>query len=396
VARIGPGGRLGAPIPEPRWDTAVGLLRGMAVTGGRVGLFAHVNPDADSLGSALALGLALRAAGTDVAVCFDADPFRVPDGLAFLPGLDLLVAPADVRVPLRIAITLDVGAPGRLGRAAALLADAGHVVVVDHHRSSTAFGGTRLVDPAAASTSVIVTELLDRLGLPLTPDVATALYAGLVTDTGSFRQVSTNPAAHLLAARLVAAGADPAAIGWSVWGNHRLDYVRLLATVLGRVAIEPSAAGGAGLVWTVVTRDDFDAHHLDIEHVEGLIDVLWGIREAEVAAVLKELPGGGYTVSLRSRGRVDVGVAATALGGGGHREKSGFITDDDVTSTIRRIGAALESAVALESAAPAAPIEAMPAAAPAVPAVTPVPTVPTVPAVPPVATGPAPGVAASG
>lgn len=334
--------QLGPPIPEARWDTAVGLLRGLVGTRRQIGLFAHVNPDSDSLGSALALGLALRELGAQVSVSFDADPFRVPDGLAFLPGLDLLVAPAAVPTPLPLAVTLDVGSPGRLGRVSSLLDEAGHVVVVDHHRSNTPFGDTRLVDPAAASTSVVVTELLDRLGVVLTPDVATALYAGLVTDTGSFRQSSTSPAAHGLAARLVASGADPTSVGWSVWGIHRLDYVRLLGVVLGRVTVEPAVAAGRGLVWTTVTRADFAAHHLDISHVEGVIDVLWGVREAEIAVVLKELPGGGWTASLRSRGGVDVGAVAAALGGGGHPEKAGYVTNLDEAGALAALREVLD------------------------------------------------------
>ena len=346
----------GPPIPEPRWDTAIGLLRGLVGTRRRIGLFAHVNPDSDSLGSALGLGLALRQLGADVVVSFDAEPFRVPDGLAFLPGLDLLVAPPAVPTPLPLAVTLDVGSPGRLGRVGSLLADAGHVVVVDHHRSNTPFGDTRLVDPAAASTSVVVAELLDRLGVSLTPEIATALYAGLVTDTGSFRQSSTSPAAHRLGGRLVAAGADPTSIGWSVWGIHRLDYVHLLAAVLGRVRVDPQAAGGRGLVWTTVTRADFAEHDLEIEHVEGIIDVLWGVREAEAAAVLKELPDGGWTVSLRSRGDIDVGALAAALGGGGHREKAGYVTDTDDVSAVAAVREVLDRLV--EPAAPASPATA--------------------------------------
>ncbi|MGF7238641.1 MAG: DHH family phosphoesterase, partial [Frankia sp.] len=194
----------------------------------------------------------------------------------------------------------------------------------------------------AASTSVVVVEILDRLGYRLTADVATALYAGLVTDTGSFRQAATNPAAHEVAARLVAAGADPTTVGWSVWGSHGFRYVGLLGDVLSRARLEPGAAGGLGLAWTTISRADFAAHALEIEHVEGVIDVLWGVREAEVAAVCKETPGGTQMVSLRSRGRIDVGVLASRFGGGGHREKAGFDAPGPPTAIIESIVAELD------------------------------------------------------
>ncbi|WP_076815885.1 DHH family phosphoesterase [Pseudofrankia asymbiotica] len=305
---------------------AAGLLRQAVAGGWAVGLFAHVNPDSDTLGSALALGLALRGAGVDAVVSFDADPFRVADGLAFLPGQELLVAPADLPGALDLVITLDAAAPHMLGALAARMATAPRTLVVDHHRSSAEFGQVRLVDPDAPSTSTVVLDLLDQLGLPLDAAVATALYAGLATDTGSFRQATAGPAAHRAAARLVEAGADPTVIGWSVWGIHRFGYLSLLADVLGRAGLsESSDAEGHKLVWTYITHADLAGRGLRLEHVEGVVDVLWGVLEADLAAVAKELPSGGWTVSLRSRGSIDVGALAAELGGGGHREKAGFL-----------------------------------------------------------------------
>jgi phosphoesterase RecJ-like protein len=311
--------------PQARTD-AVTLLRTALDEGWTVGLFAHVNPDSDTLGSALALGLALRGAGGKVLVSFDARPFQVPDGLAFLPGQDLLVAPADLPALFDLVVTLDAAAPHMLGTLASRMAGTPRTLVVDHHRSGADFGQVRMVDPDAPSTSTVVLRLLDRLGLELTADVATALYAGLATDTGSFRQATTSAAAHRAAARLVEAGADPTVIGWSVWGIHRFGYVGLLAEVLGRAGLsECAGAEGHRLAWTYITDADLARHGLRLEHVEGVVDVLWGVLEADLAAVAKELPDRGWTVSLRSRGPIDVGAVAMGLGGGGHREKAGFL-----------------------------------------------------------------------
>ncbi|WP_045876075.1 DHH family phosphoesterase [Pseudofrankia sp. DC12] len=308
------------------WPDAVALLRAALDEGWAVGLFAHVNPDSDTLGSALALGLALRAAGGKVVVSFDAEPFQVPDGLAFLPGQDLLVAPAELPARFDLVVTLDAAAPHMLGTLADRMAGAPRTLVVDHHRSGADFGQVRMVDPDAPSTSSVVLQLLDRLGLELTAHVATALYAGLATDTGSFRQATTSAAAHRAAARLVDAGADPTVIGWSVWGIHRFGYVGLLAEVLGRAGLSQCAgAEEHRLAWTYITDADLTRHGLRLEHVEGVVDVLWGVLEADLAAVAKELPDRGWTVSLRSRGPIDVGAVAMGLGGGGHREKAGFL-----------------------------------------------------------------------
>jgi phosphoesterase RecJ-like protein len=314
----------------PAGPDPVTLLRTAVAEDWTVGLFAHVNPDSDTLGSALALGLALRDAGATVVVSFDAEPFQVPDGLAFLPGHDLLVAPARLPARLDLVVTLDAAAPHMLGVLADRMAGAPRTLVVDHHRSGADFGQVRMVDPDAPSTSTVVLQLLDRMGLALTADVATALYAGLATDTGSFRQATTSAAAHRAAARLVDAGADPTVIGWSVWGIHRFGYVGLLAEVLGRAGLsECSGAEGHRLAWTYITDEDLARHGLRLEHVEGVVDVLWGVLEADLAAVAKELPDRGWTVSLRSRGPIDVGAVAMGLGGGGHREKAGFTVSPD-------------------------------------------------------------------
>jgi phosphoesterase RecJ-like protein len=355
-----------------RWSDAAGLLARATAEGWGVGLFAHINPDSDTLGSALALGLALRAAGGRAVVSFDATPFRVPDGLAFLPGQDLLVAPTEIGGALDLVVTLDAAAPHMLGALAAPMAQAPRSLVVDHHRSASSFGQTRLIDPDAPSTSTVVLGLLDRLGLPLTPEVATALYAGLATDTGSFRQATTSAAAHRAAARLVEAGADPTVIGWSVWGIHRFGYVGLLADVLGRARLAEAATSaeeqampggreapevavaeaspGHTLAWTWITGVDLAAHGLRLEHVEGVVDVLWGVLEADLAAVPKQLPDGGWTVSLRSRGPLDVGAVARGLGGGGHREKAGFLVpagdvaagEDEATHAARIVARILD------------------------------------------------------
>jgi phosphoesterase RecJ-like protein len=309
------------------WPGAAELLREACARRWTVGLFAHVNPDSDTLGSALALALALRGAGAAVVVSFDAAPFQVPDGLTFLPGQELLTAADDLPAALDLVVTLDAAAPHMLGSLADRMAAAPRSLVVDHHRSNTSFGQLQLIDSDAPSTSTVVLELLDRLGLPLDADVATALYAGLATDTGSFRQASTSAAAHRAAARLVDAGADPTVIGWSVWGIHRFGYVGLLAEVLGRASLTGTA--GHALAWTWISQADLDRQGLRLEHVEGVVDVLWGVLEADLAAVAKELADGGWMVSLRSRGPVDVGAVAMGLGGGGHREKAGFLASRD-------------------------------------------------------------------
>ncbi|WP_436501140.1 DHH family phosphoesterase [Actinokineospora sp. HUAS TT18] len=304
-----------------------------------VTLLAHVNPDADALGSALALALGLRSRGAKVRVSFGAPDSISPALLALDP--DGLVIPAD-EVPSAPAtlVVLDCGSERRLGRlagrVAATKAAGGRVLVVDHHVDTPRFGTDHVLDEHAEATAVLVAALLDELDIPLTPDIATCVYAGVLTDTGSFRRAT--PDTHRLVARLIEAGARPEAVARS-FDEHPFSWLGMLSRVLGRAQLVPDAAGGAGLVYAVVTADDMA--DLRPEDVEGVIDLLRATSEAEVAAVAKELDPGVWTVSLRAVGKVDVRAAAIRLGGGGHRLAAGFTAHGSAEDVLVAIKEAL-------------------------------------------------------
>ncbi|WAL63717.1 bifunctional oligoribonuclease/PAP phosphatase NrnA [Amycolatopsis cynarae] len=308
-----------------------------------VTLLAHVRPDADALGSALALGRALSLRGATVRVSF-AIPDRTPESLR---GLDVggLVVPADqVPATTELLVCLDTPVPDRLGsladRVEATRAAGGAVLVVDHHASNTRYGTHHIVDVAAEATAVLVLQLIDGLGVPLDEPMARALYAGLVTDTGGFRRA--RPSTHRMAARLLEAGVDPDRIAREVIDDHPFAWLPMLSKVLATARLEPGAAQGFGLVHAVVTREA--AAGVRLEEVEGVIDVVRSTSEAEVAAVLKEQEPGEWTVSLRAVGKIDVSVAARSLGGGGHRLAAGCTGHGTAEEVLDAVRAALASA----------------------------------------------------
>jgi phosphoesterase RecJ-like protein len=313
-----------------------------------VALLCHVGPDGDALGSMLALGAALRAKGVSVVASFgaaDGEPFEVPSSYAFLPAQDLLVKPDDFPAAPEVLVTFDTGSRDRLGSLADRVGTAGTTVVVDHHSTNTRYGTVNLVDTGAAATAVLVAEMLDRLDLPLTAEVAAPLYTGLVTDTGSFKYVATTPSVHELAARLLATGIRHDLISRAIWDSASLPYVRLLGDVCSRAQLDPAAAGGLGLVWTTVVPDDLDRHGLALSDVEGVIDVVRTAQEAEIAAVLKRESGSEVVrVSLRSKGSIDVGDMCVPLGGGGHRYAAGFTAEGDVDAALAQLRQALAQA----------------------------------------------------
>ncbi len=308
-----------------------------------VTLFAHINPDADALGSALALGTLLHRRGATVRVSFGM-PDQPPRSLRELDDVDLIVPVDDVPAAPPLLVVLDTGSKQRLGRLADRVKDTiaagGDVVVIDHHVGNTRFGTHHLVDERAEATVLIVLRLLDELGAELDEHLARCLYAGLVTDTRSFR--NARPATHHTAARLLGAGVDAEATTRRLMDTHPFGWLRMLASVLGEARLEPAAARGLGLAHATVRLADSDGMHN--EEIDSVVDIVRTTSEAEVTAVLKEIAPRRWSVSLRADSRIDVGRAATTAGGGGHRLASGFTAEgsaDDVLATLRN---ALETA----------------------------------------------------
>jgi phosphoesterase RecJ-like protein len=330
-----PSGQPGSQADD--WARAVSLLDGAD----EVCLACHVRPDGDALGSMLAVVHALRAPERSrpprIVASFGDEPFEIPGILRFLPGTDLLSPPGRYPERPRLMITFDVGSIDRLGLLAPNAARADELIVVDHHASNTRFGTVHLIDPDAAATAVLAADLVSALGAELTRDIAFGLYAGLVTDTGSFKYSSTSPAVHELAAKLLGTGIEPGAVARELWDRAPFGYLGLLSGALGRAELEPAQAGGHGLVWTTVTRADRAAHGLPVEAAEAVIDVVRRTDEADVAVVLKESDDGQWQVSARSKGQVDVGRACTRLGGGGHRLAAGFAARGSAAEAMARL-----------------------------------------------------------
>lgn len=327
-------------FPEPQWDEAVRLLS----SAGQVVLACHIGPDGDALGSMLALGLALRSRGTEVFCSWGEPELHVPTSLALLPGQELLVPPAELPAAPELLVTLDTGSLDRLGLIQQHAAAATDVLVIDHHASNTGFGTVHLIEVTAAATAVLVAELVDRLGVTLDRAIATGIYAGLVTDTGSFKYVATTPAVHRLAARLLETGLRHDLLSRALYDTNTFGYVQLLGAGLRRAELDLDAAGGLGLVWTYTTPEDLERYGVGLSQIEGMIDVVRTAVEAEVALVAKGDADGTVKVSMRSKGQVDIGSLCVGLGGGGHLYAAGFTSHDDVPTTVARVTAALADA----------------------------------------------------
>ena len=180
-------------------------------------------------------------------------------------------------------------------------------------------------------------RLIDELGLPLTRDAAVCLYAALVCDTGRFQYSTTTPAVFDMARRLTEFDVPVERLSRTLFEEHRFAYLQLLGDALHNAELVREQR----FVWTAVTQEMLDRHGVEMEEIEGLIDILRRAAEAEVTCVLKEEPDGKVRVSLRSLGAVDVRRVAEAHGGGGHRFAAGFTSELDIPTVVARVRAAL-------------------------------------------------------
>ena len=236
---------------------------------------------------------------------------------------------------------LDCGGLGRVGSAAEAIATIPTIVNIDHHTTNTRFGQYHLVDVDACATSEIVYRLIQAMGLEMDMAMATAIYTGILTDTGSFRFSNTNRAAFSICEAMVAMGVKPSAVAQHVYGTYSLGRIKLLNLALD--SIEISHNGRLSIM--TVTREMLAHTGTQPEDADGLINYARRIQDVKVAALIHELENGNgasggrkqFHVSLRSDGSVDVSRIASDFGGGGHAGAAGFSVESSLVELKQTI-----------------------------------------------------------
>ena len=322
----------------PDWSGAVAALR----QADSVLLIAHVTPDPDALGSALALGLALRSLGKSVQVSVGEPGFRVPASLMFLPGTELVVSPENVVSP-DVVVSCDTASIHRLGVLAEVVKSAPVSIVVDHHATNEGFGTINVVDATSPATASMVLKLVDLLDIELTQEIATLIYAGIATDTGSFKYRGTSSDTLRSVARLFDTGFDHTTTARLLFDDEPFSAVRMLGQAMSNAVLVSEAAGGRGLVYTRISSHD--RGNLDELAMERVIDTLRRTHEAEVACVFKQTDEGVWKASLRSKTDISVGRLASEFGGGGHTMAAGYTGTTNVDAMVTDLLAALDRQV---------------------------------------------------
>jgi phosphoesterase RecJ-like protein len=295
-------------------------------------LTAHEGPDGDALGSLLGMHHLLTQLGKDSVMFMAAKEFPLPIEYRFLPLEEVFhEAPADMAD--RTIVFLDCGNVDRMP-VEFLTAGDNFRINVDHHHDNTRFGDVNLVETTASSTAEIVYRLAILLGVEITPEIASALYVGLVTDTGKFMYENTNAGTHRIAAELIDAGVAVDETYRRLYEHVPIEKLRLLSRALDSV----QRFCGERLVVTYITDVDYEASGAGAEMTEGIIDHLRSIEGTKVAALIRDQGDrarAARKVSLRSSGgELDVSAIARKHGGGGHKRAAGFSTDLELDQLV--------------------------------------------------------------
>ncbi len=299
----------------------------------------HTNPDGDTLGSTLALGLGLQKMGKKVTM-LNID--GVPEIYRFLPESDRIVIPEATHFLNRVVVCVDCSDPKRAGdEVIPWLARAGTVINIDHHISNEFFGTVNLVDSEAASAGLIIMELLKELGVMIDPDIATCLYVSLVTDTGSFRYSNTSPRAHQAAAELLSTGLDQDVVNRELYEEVPLTSLRLIQAGLDNLQLSPCGK----VAWMTFNRQVMESLNAKDEHLEGVVNYAKSIKGVEVGILFRESGEQLIKISFRSKSTVNVSDLAAKFGGGGHVRAAGCRYRVPLAEAVENVVAAALEAV---------------------------------------------------
>lgn len=282
-------------------------------------LACHQRPDADALGSALALARALRQMGREAVVVAEDG---VPENFEFLPDSETVVAITERR-DFGAGILVDAEGIKRAGTAGDAVAAAGITACIDHHLPDGAFGEIRIVDTTSASTAEIVFALLRANDVPIDREMAMQLMAGIVNDTGAFRFPNTGPDTLTTAAYLSDLGASPSVAAREIYESKPMRVLKLQGRALDSLRTDPSGS----VAWAVVRLSDMREFGATDADTDGIVGVVGQIKGPRVVILFREARPDSIRISLRSRDGVDVNQIARVFGGGGHAAAAGCHVD---------------------------------------------------------------------
>ncbi|TMB56980.1 MAG: bifunctional oligoribonuclease/PAP phosphatase NrnA [Chloroflexi bacterium] len=283
----------------------------------RISAFCHENPDADTLGAALAVSIAAERLGKQAEVVSSDPP---PPGLAFLPRIDTVRSTPALEPD--VAVVVDSGEMHRIGAVLTTHADwfeRARVANIDHHVSNPGYGAASWIDASAAATCEMISLLLPELGVQIDAELATVLMTGIVQDTHTFAHPNTTPRTLRVAATLLEAGAPLSAINRAIYADKPFSTLALWGQILAGCQQQHDGR----IVHASMTTAMLAATGEQPTASEGFVDLLGSTRDADVTIFLKEVSPTETRISLRTSARADAVAIASEFGGGGHVRAAG-------------------------------------------------------------------------
>ncbi|MGE5195344.1 MAG: DHH family phosphoesterase [Deltaproteobacteria bacterium] len=317
-------------------------LREIIAARNRFVLTTHVRPDADAIGSEIAMAGLLEQLGKDVRII---NASVVPPRLEFLDpdkkclqlGTHVSEAEAfdaDVHIVLDTSSWSQLAEVGRVFKKTAA-----QKIVIDHHVWAEDLGALNLKDTESEATGSLIFQFAQAMGLAITPVIGTALFAAIATDTGWFRFSSTTGETMRTIGRLIDAGIQPAVLYKKLYEQYTLARIKLAGRVLTRMMLD--CAGK--LAWTYVTLVDYRETGAQPPDTEDLVNECLTVGDVEAAFILIEQSNGNVKASLRSRSHIDVSRIAGNFDGGGHKQAAGAILPGPLADAQTKILAAMKT-----------------------------------------------------
>lgn len=293
----------------------------------------HIIPDADGIGSEIALCLAMRAQGKN-AICVNEEPLL--DRYKYLDPEDVVISREDYmsfypEAEIDLFIVTDTNSLERIGEGMKAIAlKAPSLLFIDHHPCPKEVMDENCIDTSKAATGELAGELIQSIGIALNREMALPLYTAILIDTSSFRYPTVTGNTHRLIGSLMDTGVRPPHAYNMIYGTKKLTYMKLL----GKVLASAHTTKDEKIAWLTLTEDLLEKFHVDTEDTLAFINHLLVLDNIKVAIMFREM-GSEIKVSLRSIGTVDVGIMARVLGGGGHDHSAAAVIKGSLDTVIK-------------------------------------------------------------
>lgn len=273
----------------------------------------HARPDGDAIGSQMAMAYALQALGKTVRVV-DKDP--APPPFQTFPGVSGIEVAGSVQGEFDAAVIMECADLSRTGVEGL---DRFFVINIDHHPGNTMYGAINWFDEHAAACGEMVFDVVNALGVRLTPDIATHIYIAILTDTGQFHFSHMTPRTFEICRRCTEAGAQPEAIARAIYDSGTLGKLKQMGAILHNLDLQADGRVALAHLSLRLLQETGSTH----EDSDGLINIPLTVKDIQAVVFFKEITPAFYRISMRSKGEVDVNRVANKFGGGGHKNAAG-------------------------------------------------------------------------